>query len=359
MPRPTLSPHLVIDARPRGPAGPLAGEVVLGRSVLAHLLDLATEFDASPIVVHARPEEHRRLRDLVADWPAGQVVFAPGPPSEGATILRTDRLYDPRRLRRAVRKGREPESAVIWRLDRPKDLKGAEAELIRRQTYQPLGRFWALGPARLLARGLRSTSVRPNAVTLASAALMLGASGVVAFAPPGSVARYATAAAMAMALVLDTADGHLARLQGTATEFGRWLDAWLDELSDMTLHAAIAWAAFAHGHAAAWLVLGMVYGMGEIPVPGRQRELAGAGWRRRRRSASVVARPAPPGPVRADGLGPLGGACRHPLASLDRPGRPGPARSGADRLRRLLPRPCAGRRVPKGGATWLIRGSRP
>ena len=63
--------------------------------------------------------------------------------------------------------------------------------------------------------------------------------------------------------MLDTADGHLARLQGTASEFGRWLDALLDELSDMALHAAIAWAAFARDHAPAWLILGMVYAMGK------------------------------------------------------------------------------------------------
>src|SRR5262249_8633756 len=57
----------------------------------------------------------------------------------------------------------------------------------------------------------------------------------------------------------DTADGHLARLQGTASDFGRWLDANLDELGDLALHAAIAWAAFARSGAVAWLMLGMAY----------------------------------------------------------------------------------------------------
>jgi hypothetical protein len=287
MPRPT--PPLAIDARPRGPCGPLAGELVLGRPVIAHLLDLALGLADDAVVIHARPEEHRRLQELVADRPAGRVVFAPGPPSEVAAILRTDRLYDPRRLRRAIRSGREPESAVIWRLDRPRGLAGAEAELIRRRTYQPLGRFWALGPARALARRLCPTRVRPNALTLAAAALMLGASAVVAFAPPGTAARVATAVALALALVLDTADGHLARLQGTATEFGRWLDALLDELSDMALHAAIAWAAFARGHAPAWLVLGMLYGMGKyVFLVGNE------GWKGRDDGGTVPVPPAIP-----------------------------------------------------------------
>ncbi|HMB07323.1 MAG TPA: CDP-alcohol phosphatidyltransferase family protein [Isosphaeraceae bacterium] len=261
MPRP--SPPLVIDARPRGPAGPLAGERVLGRCVLAHLLDLALALGDGPVAIHARLEEHRWLRDLVADRPASRFVFLTGPPSEGSAILRTDRLYDPARLRRALRRGRAPESAEIWRLDRPHGLAGAEAELTRRRSYQPLGRHWALGPARRLARRLCPTRVRPNALTLASASLMLGASAAVAFAPAGVTVRALSTSALALALVLDTADGHLARLQGTASEFGRWLDAVLDELGDMALHAAIAWAAFARDARPAWLVLGMVYAMGK------------------------------------------------------------------------------------------------
>ena len=35
--------HLAIDARPRGPRGLMAAEVVLGRSMLDHLLELATQ----------------------------------------------------------------------------------------------------------------------------------------------------------------------------------------------------------------------------------------------------------------------------------------------------------------------------
>jgi hypothetical protein len=259
---------VVIDARPRGPAGPLAGELVLGHCVLAHLLDLALSMveddrDHGPVAIHARLEEHRRLGDLLVDGPADRFLFATGPPSEEAVILRTDRLYDPARLRRALRRGRDPETAVLWRLDRPQGLAGAEAELTRRQSYQPIGKYWSLGPARWLGRTLAPTRVRPNALTLASAALMLGGAGRVALGATGPTAQALTASAMALALVLDTADGHLARLQGTASEFGRWLDAFLDELCDMTLHAAIAWAAFAREGQPAWLVVGMLYAMGK------------------------------------------------------------------------------------------------
>src|SRR5262249_4538006 len=97
----------------------------------------------------------------------------------------------------------------------------------------------------------------------AAGGLVLGAAAVVAFAGAGWAANLAAASALALALVLDTADGHLARLQGTATAFGRWLDGWLDEVGDMALHAAAAWSAYARAGAVAWLLLGMLYAMGK------------------------------------------------------------------------------------------------
>ncbi|MBX6314328.1 MAG: CDP-alcohol phosphatidyltransferase family protein [Isosphaeraceae bacterium] len=259
------TPALVIDARPRGPDGPLAGEVVLGRPVLVHLLDLAASLalDERPVAIHARLDEHGQFRALIGDRPGSNYVLATGPPPEGAAVLRADRLYDPDRLRRALRRGRSPESAVVWQLDGPSGLAGVEDELIRRRHYQPLGRFWALAPARWLARRLCDTPVRPNALTAASGLLVLGASAVVAFGGADQPIRAGVASALALGLVLDTADGHLARLQGTASEFGRWLDAFLDEVGDMVLHAAIAWATFAREQRPLWLGLGLLYAMGK------------------------------------------------------------------------------------------------
>jgi phosphatidylglycerophosphate synthase len=86
---------------------------------------------------------------------------------------------------------------------------------------------------------------------------------LVAFGGSSCIARGLASVALAVALVLDTADGHLARLQGTASEFGRWLDSNLDELGDMALHAATAWAAYSRDGRAAWLVVGMLYAMGK------------------------------------------------------------------------------------------------
>ncbi len=252
---------LVIDARPRGPRGLLATEILLGRPVLSHLVEQALTVGSAggPIAVHAREDEHALLQGLMADHVANRVLFFTGPPRAGAAIMRTDRLYDLHRLRRALRGGGDPETAVIWRLDRASSLATAEEELKRRLTYQPLGRFWAFSLAEKLAATLEGTGVRPNHLTLAAAALMLAAAVIVACGGAGYLPSIATALALAAALVLDTADGRLARLQGTSSAFGRWLDHVLDELADVALHAAIAWSVFQSSRQPYWLAIGMLY----------------------------------------------------------------------------------------------------
>ena len=78
----------------------------------------------------------------------------------------------------------------------------------------------------------------------------------------------AVALCLALALVLDTADGRLARLQGTCSAFGRWLDQVLDELADLALHAAIAWAAFVRDGQPDLAGPRHRLRLGEVPLPG-------------------------------------------------------------------------------------------
>jgi phosphatidylglycerophosphate synthase len=240
----------------------MAGETVLGRCVLSHLLETARACHPSqPITVYSWPDDHQALQRAIG---AQRLVeFRAGDPPQDVAILRADRLYDRSRLTRVLKRNLDLECAVTWRLDQPRGLELASAELTRRQCYQPLGRFWALGPARGLARWLAPTRVHPNAVTLSAAIAMLAASAIVVGGSIGPAAHLATAALLAVALVLDTADGHLARLQGTASDYGRWLDGILDELSDLALHAAIAWSLFAHANESIWLLLGLGYVSGK------------------------------------------------------------------------------------------------
>ena len=264
MARPSSAKPVVIDARPRGAAGPFAEATVLGRTMLDHLLDTAESLGEASPAIYADEREQVSLTTLLKrrrNQSHQRLSF--GPPPEASTVLRTDRLYDASKLRSTLRKGRSPESAVVWRLDTPHALAGAGDELLRRRTYQPLGRFWAIQPARALARILTPTRVRPNALTLASAVLMLISAASIAWGNSRLIQNAIPAALMALALVLDTADGHLARLQGTASNYGRWLDSNLDELGDITLHVAVAWSAYQTTSWVGWLLIALIYTAGK------------------------------------------------------------------------------------------------
>jgi phosphatidylglycerophosphate synthase len=234
--------------------------------------------------VHAREDEHPLMEQLISDEPSARASLMTGPPRAGAAILRTDRLYDARRLRWAVRTGENLETAVIWRLDRAEALAAADDELTRRLTYQPLGRFWAFSLAERLAAALELSWVRPNVLTIAAAGSMCTAAALVAFGGFGLFPQFVIALALALALVLDTADGRLGRLQGTCSPFGRWLDHVLDELSDVALHVAIAWSMFRWSQHGGWLALGLLYLSGKYmfliqSFAGAELEQAVAGQR--------------------------------------------------------------------------------
>ncbi len=226
----------------------------------------------------------------------------------------------------------------------------------------PINRSVATGPwpRRWLARRLQPTAVRPNGVTLASGALVLLAAGLIALRPDVDlVVHLATAFCLALALVLDTADGHLARLQGTSSDFGRWLDANLDECGDMLLHAAVAWSVFVRTDQPAWLLLGMLYGMGKyVFFVGNETWPAKGHDSTDFRTRSSFHACAPVETVRT-----LAHWIGHAdirlhlwivLAALRVP------RTRTHRLRRIFPDSGAGGGDPqeKGGGLWLTRRSR-
>jgi phosphatidylglycerophosphate synthase len=278
------APLIAIDARPRGIHGPWAEQSVAGRPILAHHLALARRCGAAEAVVIVDTPIDRLARLLDDESHRNLTVRWATEPPRDRTRLSTDRLYDPRRLKRVLRRGSDSERAVIWRFDTSSDLDAASAEWIRRLNYQPLGHAWAWPIARRVALALQALPVRPNHLTVAACGLMLAAAACIALGANTLALNLTTALALALALILDTADGRLARLQGTATPAGRWLDAVLDELSDMALHAAIGWSlAIRSGHNA-WLLVSLGYAAGKylFTVARVESEIADLGQPERR-----------------------------------------------------------------------------
>ncbi len=103
----------------------------------------------------------------------------------------------------------------------------------------PISR-WYLAPAVAgLVEKLTPTGVRPVHVT--ALGLMLGLTAAAALVLAPSLAPAAGLLVLA-AWLCDRVDGKLARRQGTASAWGAWLDANIDELLDVAWHVAAAYA---------------------------------------------------------------------------------------------------------------------
>lgn len=103
----------------------------------------------------------------------------------------------------------------------------------------PLYLLYVNRPAgRAVAASLRRTRVTPNHVTWAGAALTYGTLLWLAlWAQPMPMAAVA-GVLLAVGYVLDSADGQLARLQGSSSAYGEWLDHLLDNGRMTVMHVA-------------------------------------------------------------------------------------------------------------------------
>lgn len=120
-----------------------------------------------------------------------------------------------------------------------------------RSLRHPISRWYLCPAAHWFAKRLERTRARPNHLTACSLATALAAAALLVWRPDETILPAALALT---AWFFDRADGILARLQGSATPFGAWLDANVDEAADVLLHAAAAWAvAQQTGSSVAWI----------------------------------------------------------------------------------------------------------
>jgi phosphatidylglycerophosphate synthase len=106
---------------------------------------------------------------------------------------------------------------------------------------------------RPLGRGAAAVAYRlgltPDQVTVASALLWSGALAVLAATalPAGAATTMVVTGLLAVAFVLDSADGQLARLTDTGSRAGEWLDHVLDAARIVAFHLAVGVAILRSG----------------------------------------------------------------------------------------------------------------
>lgn len=143
-----------------------------------------------------------------------------------------------------------PSAESLWR----ETARRISAEEMRRARNYPLSRWYLRPLAGFVARRLARSTVRPWQVTVSGFVTTLLASLSIVLAP---TLPMLAGSFILFAWFCDRLDGQLARRQGTASRFGAWLDGNLDELADLTLHTAFAYAASTTLGVFAWVLWGL------------------------------------------------------------------------------------------------------
>jgi hypothetical protein len=129
---------------------------------------------------------------------------------------------------------------------------------IRERTYKPIDAWWTV----ILVDPLASRLVRlvapyrwitPNVLTLV--ATILGAGAMAGFARGDEWSLIAGAALFHLSFVVDCMDGKIARLNGTGTIFGQWLDFVLDRVRVFFCALTLFGGQYARHHDVAYLWL--------------------------------------------------------------------------------------------------------
>ena len=110
---------------------------------------------------------------------------------------------------------------------------------------------WIHRIARVCVRPLRNTSVTPNQLTWARLSCGVGAAALLASAH----AEWAIAGCVMflLSMLLDRADGELARLTGRTTPGGHRFDLWADAISDTLIVLAIGFSQ-RNGYFGSWAI---------------------------------------------------------------------------------------------------------
>jgi hypothetical protein len=130
-----------------------------------------------------------------------------------------------------------------------------------RRTQKPKDIFWnkyvARPAAAVLLVPLERSSVTPNQVTFASLVVFAGAIPLLV-AMPGHAGLLLAALVIELSYVLDCVDGQLARLRGTSTPVGAYLDFLMDELKAFLLVAAVGVRLWRQHDDHIWLIVGLI-----------------------------------------------------------------------------------------------------
>lgn len=128
-----------------------------------------------------------------------------------------------------LKKGRTAQPTVLWTVRTQTDLAPACAEWVRNE-WLPLGSDYIKLSAHRIAAFCADTPLTPNHLTLGTLLCALGVLALLVFDVPGW--SWIAPPLVIFAVILDFADGRLARLKNAGSAFGGFLDSVVGDLTE-------------------------------------------------------------------------------------------------------------------------------
>jgi phosphatidylglycerophosphate synthase len=137
---------------------------------------------------------------------------------------------------------------------------GFTLDEVRSRTYKARDAWWTVFlvdplAGRLVVGTANRSSITPNQITWGALALGLGSAGCFLMADWAWLV--AGAVLYHLSFVLDCMDGKIARLKGTGTVLGGWLDYVFDRVRVLTCTLALMWGQFDATGSEFYLILGI------------------------------------------------------------------------------------------------------
>lgn len=123
-----------------------------------------------------------------------------------------------------------------------------------RDVEEAIDYYWHRPLAGLLVQVIEDWPITPNQVTLASGVVSLASGAAIGLGGyRGTWWAYVGAALLLLSIVLDCADGQLARIKGISSTVGRILDGTMDSAAPLAVFHGMAFFLLASGESA-WLI---------------------------------------------------------------------------------------------------------
>ena len=251
---------VLLDLFPEGIDLAVSSWEAEGKSILAWQVGFLQKRGIRNIRVTDTPEARLLSKKLKLDEALVWIAPTENPVAELTVAVNT--VYDKVGFSRSLRGKALLQNAVLWRIRTQEDLVPASTEWVRNE-WLPYYTDYIKHAAHVLAAWCFKTPLTPNQLTLGTLLCAIAVLLLLVFDLPGW--NWIAPPLIIFAVILDFADGRLARLKEMGSNYGAYLDSTIGDLTEDLCYLGVVIHVSRYSHELApWAwILGTFYFFGK------------------------------------------------------------------------------------------------